>query len=96
MVVLERPPAVNLSLGATFGKPIYDPKFAEHIGVSDNQLPLGVLESIFFSLFRALGGLLAGASGGGILPPTCGTRPSFFGFLKMVKNATPLKRNAHF
>ena len=70
--------------------------FAEHIGVSDNQLPLGVLESIFFSLFRALGGLLAGASGGGILQVTSRISPLFFGFLEMVKNATSLKRNTHF
>ena len=33
-------------------------KFAEHIGVSDNQLPFGVLESVFFSVFQAMAGLL--------------------------------------
>ena len=29
-------------------------QFAEHIGVSNNQLLFGVLESIFNSLFRAM------------------------------------------
>ena len=34
-------------------------KIAEHIGVSDNQPPFGVLESLFSSLFCAMAGLLA-------------------------------------
>ena len=52
-------------------------QFAEHIGVSDNQLLLGVLESVFFFLFRAMAGLLAGDSGGGILQVTSPTGPLF-------------------
>ena len=43
-----------------------------------------------------MAGLLAGGSGGGILQATLNTSPLFVGFLKMVKNATPLTRNAHF
>ena len=64
-------------------------EFAEHIGVSDNQLPFGVLESVFFSLFRAMAGLLAGASGGGILKASVRKGPLFWGFLKMVNKCNP-------
>ena len=32
-------------------------EFAKHIGVPNNQHLFGVLESIFFSLFRAMAGL---------------------------------------
>ena len=71
-------------------------KFAKHIGVSDNQPSLGVLESVFFFLFRPMASPLAGRFGGGILQVLKGTSPLFFGFLKMIKNATSLKRNAHF
>ena len=45
--------------------------------MSDNQPPLGVLESILFSLFRAMASLLAGAFGGGILQSTSSTSPLF-------------------
>ena len=55
----------------------YSSKFAEHIGVSNNQLLFGVLECIFFS-FSRYGGWLAGASGGGILQVTLWTGPLFW------------------
>ncbi len=43
------------------------PKFAEHTGVSDNQLLFGVLESALFLSFSRYGGAARGALGPGIL-----------------------------
>ena len=42
-------------------------QFAEHIGVSDNQLLFGVLESLFLLSFSRYGGAAGGASGPRIL-----------------------------
>ena len=44
--------------------------FAEHIGLSDNQLLFGVLESVFYSLFRTMAGLLARILGAESFTPT--------------------------
>ena len=71
-------------------------QFPEHIGVSDNQLLFGVLESVFYSLFRVMAPRWQGVLGAESFRSLCVEAPCFFGFLKMVKNGTPLKRIAHF